>query len=109
MSATNPQSNPVAILGERRRALYAEAEALAAAVDKRPVAALTAADQIPVNEAWGRVKEIERQMIGLVATTPEGIAAQAEILRDFVSVSEYEPLLEQIIAGLRRLAAGGAT
>ncbi len=52
------------------------------------------------------VKEISN----LIATTPEGIAEQLGVLRDYdIILSEATDAgLENAIAGLRALAAGGA-
>jgi hypothetical protein len=47
-------------------------------------------------------------MAAMVASTPAGIAAQAETLRDFLAVSDGETMLDRIIGGLGRLSQGGA-
>jgi hypothetical protein len=50
-------------------------------------------------------------MIAMVATTAAGIAEQVEIVRndDELTVSGHETLIDNVIAGLGRLAAiGGA-
>ena len=83
-------ADPVAELGRRWRVLFAAANA---------------ATGDAAMEAWDRVGEIETEMSAIVATTPAGILAQAEVLRDFIATEEYEQTLKQIIAGLRRLAA----
>jgi hypothetical protein len=112
-------SDPVVILGAIRRKLYDRAAALSTALDNRR-SALKAwnedrpelrADETAVQRAWDAVTEVEKKMAETVATTPAGIAEQAETMRDFVSLAgdgSSEEMLDLIIAGLKRLSRGGA-
>ena len=102
-------ADPVATLGEVRRAAYAHAEALAIALDKRSdddSPEHRAADAA-VSEAWDAVREVEDRMAGMIANTAAGISAQAETLRDFLAITDAELMLDRIIAGLARLSQGG--
>lgn len=49
-----------------------------------------------------RLQSIERQMVALVATTPQGLAAQVLILRDLVP-DDYGPLVDNALLALKTL------
>lgn len=44
-------------------------------------------------------------MMGTLAQSPAGVIEQIELLRGLVTRSDYEPLLDTIIAGVRGIAA----
>lgn len=46
-----------------------------------------------------RLHGIEKQMVALVATTPQGLAAQVLVLRDLVP-DDYAPLVDNILTAL---------
>jgi hypothetical protein len=94
------RADPVMLLARKRRALYAEEARL---VEYSPVE--------PVREVqkdiWDRIGTVETEMMALVATSPAAIAEQVDILRHFLSVSRYELLVDNVITGLRAIAATG--
>ena len=100
------RADPVMTLARKRRALQAEVQPLEDEYsrikpgDPREDEAWGAQKDI-----WNRIEAVETEMMALVATSPAGIAEQVDILRDFISVSEYEPLIDTVIAGLRDIAA----
>src|ERR1051325_9412975 len=94
-STAGAATDPVMVLAAQRCALYASAQPFADAYaklmpgDPRETELW---DQQAVY--WDQSNVIEQEMMGLVATSAAGIAEQLGLLRDFVSVSEYEPLID---------------
>lgn len=102
--------DPVLAHVGRRRELMAEIERLSELDDAAVLAKDHAAiERIAVlqSDAGERLLEVEQLMLGLVATTPAGIAEQVDILRDFLAITEYESGADNVITALRRLGSGG--
>lgn len=59
-------------------------------------------DDEVIHRLTAQLGDIEQQMVPLVATTCQGLAAQILILRDLLP-QDYAPLVDNMIIGLRAL------
>ena len=110
-AATVVSADPVLVPAQRYWALLAEAKPVFDVYSRMrsddPREKECAAAE---SAAWNRIGAVVDEISKLVAATPEGIAAQLGVVRDHdITLSEAtDASLENAIAGLLALAAGGA-
>jgi hypothetical protein len=104
-------TDPVLVLAERYWALLAEAKPIFDVYGRmRPDDPREKECAAAESAAWGRIGAVVDEVSKMIARTPEGIAEQLGVVRDHdITLSEEaDAVLENAIAALRALSAGGA-